>query len=52
MKNDKFDDDLVVRQVAEQGDSKEGKDCMAKHLVVLDNKTTVDLRQKVKVRLM
>ena len=46
MKRDKLEDKMVVRQVAVQGESKEGRDCMAKRLVVQNNEMTVDLRKK------
>ena len=34
MKRDKLEDKMVVRQVVVQAESKEGRDCMVKHLVV------------------
>ena len=34
MKRDKLEDKMVVRQVVVQEESKEGRDCMVKRLVV------------------
>ena len=47
MKRDKLiEDKMVLRQVVVPAESKEGRDCMAKHLVAYDNEMTVDLKKK------